>query len=133
MKTIREYLDNGKEQGRISSDADAAKKCGVKPATISRWRSGERVPNDDEAVNLAAVLQIDECELLARCGALRAKSQPTQLAWEKLTARIAGATLGLCLLIGSTGDVQAENPFNFKHLLFSELKNYVDTPPRHAP
>lgn len=99
MKTIREYIDEGIRNGYAKNPAEVSKAVGVAEATVSRWRSGERTPTDEEAVRLASLLRKDAGEILAECGAARAKSPETRRAWEKVAARIASYGITACLLI----------------------------------
>lgn len=133
MRTIRDYMDDGIKRGFVKNDALIAVKCGVTQATVSRWRSGDRIPEDEEVMELAETLGEDPYEMLAVARYHKAKTEETKQAWEGIIKKISGATVILCLLVSHPGDVQAENSIYFKQLLFSELNSYVDTPPRHAP
>lgn len=99
VKTIREYIDEGIRNGYAKNPAEMSKAVGVAEATVSRWRSGERTPTDEEAVRLASLLRKDAGEILAECGAARAKSPETRRAWEKVAARIASYGITARLLI----------------------------------
>lgn len=125
MKPMNLYLDEAIDKGIAKNDSDIARKIGATRSAVSSWRTGRRAPDDDEAVQLAILLGKEPGELLAECGAARAKSQTTRAAWEKVAARMAGATLGLCLLFSHPGDANAEIPNYFKDLLFSELALFI--------
>lgn len=98
MKSIREYIDEGIRNGYVKNPAEVSKAVGVAEATVSRWRSGERTPTDDEAIKLASLLRKEPGELLAECGAARAKSPETRRAWEIVAARMAGYGITVCAL-----------------------------------
>lgn len=97
MKPIHLYLDEALVKGVAENDSDIGRKIGATRSTVSSWRSGRRAPDDDQAVKLAELLGKDPGELLAECGAARAKSPATRRAWERIAARMAGATMA-CLL-----------------------------------
>lgn len=123
MRTIREYMDEGIKRGYVKNDALIAVKCGVTQATVSRWRSGDRIPEDEEVMELAETLGEDPYEMLAVARYHKAKNEETKTAWEGIVRKIGGLTVILCLLLSHPGDVQAENTLYFNHLLFSEVKS----------
>lgn len=99
MKPMHRYLDELIDHGMVKNDSETARKLNVSRATVSDWRTGRTTPNDEQAVNLASLLRKDPGELLAECGAARAKSPETRRAWEKVAARIASYGITACLLI----------------------------------
>lgn len=99
MKKVSMYLDEAQEIGAVKNDADLSKKLGISRASVSEWRSGKSTPNDDQAVKLAELLGKDPGELLAECGAARAKTPETRRAWERIAARMAGATMAGLLAV----------------------------------
>lgn len=119
MKPIAQYIEEAIQSGRAKNDADIARQCGVSRPTVSRWRSGERTPDDDEAVMLALLLGRDPGELLAECGAARARTPETRRAWERIAARMAGAAA--MVIVGTTGlapDAQAQGYDNQRVTVF---------------
>lgn len=103
MKTIRNYLDEAIRSGRVKNAVELARELDVSEATVSRWKSGDRVPTDDEAIELAKVLGKDPGELLAECGAARAKTPATRQAWERIAARMASYGITACAMIITLG------------------------------
>lgn len=87
MKTIREFMDEAIAKGYVRNDAEIATKVGVAQATVSRWRDGSRVPEDDEAFYLAEALMADTDELMPTCRALKTKSPFARAVWERLATR----------------------------------------------
>lgn len=98
MKKISMYLDELIEAGTVKNDSETARRIGVTRAAVSDWRVGRRAPDDDQAVKLAELLGKDAGELLAECGAARAKSPETRRAWEIVAARMAGYGITVCAL-----------------------------------
>lgn len=62
-KPFREMLESAMKL-RGFDGADLARATNITPATISRYRSGERIPAGPELVAVAKVLRIDAEELL---------------------------------------------------------------------
>lgn len=89
MKQIARYLDQAINEGVAKSSAELARLLGVSRSTLSEWRAERSAPNDDQAVKLAELLGIEAGELLAECGAARAKSPATRAAWERVAAKMA--------------------------------------------
>lgn len=118
MKPIYLYLDEAIDRDLAANDSDIGRKIGATRAAVSSWRTGRRAPDDDQAVRLAELLGKEPGELLAECCAARAKSQVTRAAWEKVAARMAGATLGLLLLTSPFESPRAENPLNTETYCF---------------
>lgn len=111
MKPINLYLDEAIDRGLVKNDSELSSRIGVTRTAVSNWRSGKRTPDDDEAVRLADLLGKDAGELLAECGAARAKTPETRRAWERIAARMAATSITLCALI---------IPIQVNKLLFSE-------------
>lgn len=98
MKTVRDYLDEAIEKKWVSNDAEIARKVGVAPATVSRWRDGTRVPEDEEAVYLAEAIMADADELLPTCRALKTKDPEARAVWLRLAKR-ANITMSLAAMV----------------------------------
>ncbi len=112
MKQISLYLDDLIRNGTVKNDSETARKMGLSRATISKWRSGDRTPDDDEAVKLAELLGREAGELLAECGAARAKTPATRQAWERVAARIASYGITLCALIIPLGHSEKAHAYS---------------------
>lgn len=121
MKAIARYLDELIDQGTVKNDSDTARKLNLSRATVSKWRSGDRAPDDEEAVRLADLLGKEAGELLAECGAARAKTPATRQAWERIAARMA-MSITLCALIIHPSQSQAAEGHKDCNLLFSEQR-----------
>lgn len=89
MKAIGQYLDDAVRRGAAKNDSDVARLLGVTRAAVSDWRNLRRTPDDDQAVNLAKLLGIEPGEVLAECGAARARNAETRAAWERVAAVMA--------------------------------------------
>lgn len=121
MKQISLYLDDLIKKGTVKNDSDTARKMGLSRTTISKWRSGDRTPDDDEAVKLAELLQREPGELLAECGAARAKTPATRQAWERIAARMA-ISITLCACVIHPSQSEAQSVTKARNLLFSEIR-----------
>lgn len=122
MKPISRYLDDAIDTGLCKNDSETARKIGVTRASISDWRNGRTTPNDDQAVKLADLLGKDAGEILAECGAARAKSPETRRAWERIAARMAASSITVFVLIIAMGQSQEAKASSCYNLLFSELR-----------
>lgn len=131
MKPIYLYLDEALTTGVAENDSDIGRKIGATRSTVSSWRSGRRAPDDDQAVRLADLLGKDPGELLAECGAARAKTPETRRAWERIAARMAASGITACVLIMSVGhspDAQAsagEPIDNLSLTVFRSVRRYI--------
>lgn len=92
MKKVADFMDYAIRSKWIENDAMIAVKVGVAAATVSRWRDGSRIPEDDEALVLAEVLMANPDELLPCVRYWKAKLPETKQVWERL-ARIAAAAV----------------------------------------
>lgn len=99
MKKIGMYLDEAISSGVAKNSSELAAKLGVSRSALSEWRAERSHPNDDQAVKLASLLQKDPGELLAECGAARAKTPATRQAWERIAARMAGLSITVLAMI----------------------------------
>lgn len=106
MKKIAAYLDEAIDKGIAKNSADLARELGVSRSALSEWRAERNSPNDEQAVRLAELLGRDPGELLAECGAARAKTPETRRAWERIAARMAASSITLCALIIPFGQGQ---------------------------
>lgn len=131
MKPISRYLDDAIDSGLSKNDSETARKIGVTRAAVSDWRVGRRAPDDDQAVKLAELLGKDPGELLAECGAARAKTPETRRAWERVAARMAASGITACALImsvGQTPDAQAsagQTIDNLSLTVFRSARRYI--------
>ncbi|WP_346284632.1 DUF3693 domain-containing protein [Zoogloea sp.] len=98
MKTIRHYIDESINAGKIKNLAEISRLTGVARSTVTRWYDGDRTPDDDQAIQLAQALGVDPMEMLAECGAARAKTPETRRTWEQMAARMAASAAVIAVL-----------------------------------
>ncbi|MDR3086507.1 MAG: helix-turn-helix domain-containing protein [Azoarcus sp.] len=79
---ISHYMDEAEQRGIIKNDAEIARRLGVADATVSRWRTGQRAPDEDQAAALAELL--NKPQIMAESAASRAKTKEGRAAWERL-------------------------------------------------
>ena len=131
MKPTRLYLDEAIDRGLAKNDSDIAKKIGATRTAVCDWRAGNTAPSDDHAVRLAELLGKDPGELLAECGAARAKTPETRRAWERIAARMAASGITACVLIMAiehSPDAQAsagEPIDNLSLTVFRSVRRYI--------
>jgi len=87
MKTI-EFLDAVKKRHGITSDYALAKLLSVPQSSISSYRSGRRVIDDDMALTIAQELDIMPITVIAAANAERAKTPEQKARWSGLMEKI---------------------------------------------
>jgi|SRR6476469_1000380 len=98
MKTTIEFLDSVKEKLGIDSDYALAKRLGFSLSTVSNYRTGRRVLDDDAALVIAGALDIHPFVVIANANAERAKTPEQRERWsgvmEKFSASFNAILLG---------------------------------------
>lgn len=80
MTTI-EYLDAVKKATGIASDYGIAKRLGFSLSALSSYRTGRRFFDDDAALTVAQVLNINPLLVIASVNAERAKTPELRARW----------------------------------------------------
>ncbi|WP_426078885.1 DUF3693 domain-containing protein [Janthinobacterium sp. PSPC3-1] len=98
MKTTIEFLDAVKEKLGITSDYALAKRLGFSLSTVSNYRTGRRILDDDAALDIAMALEVHPFEVIASVNAERAKTPEQRARWsgvmEKFSASFNSLLLG---------------------------------------
>ena len=81
MKTTIEFLDAVKEKLGITSDYALAKRLGFSLSTVSNYRTGRRILDDDAALDIAMALEVHPFEVIASVNAERAKTPEQRARW----------------------------------------------------
>ena len=81
MKTTIEFLDAVKEKLGIESDYGLAKRLGFPLSTMSNYRTGRRVLDDDAALTVALALDVHPFNVIAAINVERAKTPETRARW----------------------------------------------------
>ena len=81
MKTTIEFLDAVKEKLGITSDYALAKRLGFSLSTVSNYRTGRRILDDDAALDIAMALEVHPFEVIASVNAERAKTPEQRERW----------------------------------------------------
>ena len=98
MRKIQTYLDEAIRAGLVKNDAELAQRLGVARSTVSRWREGDRHPDEDQAAALACLL--GKPDILAESMAARAKKPENRAMWER-----AAHALRMSAALGIVGGV----------------------------
>jgi transcriptional regulator with XRE-family HTH domain len=83
MKTVQ-YLDAVKARFGLVSDYSVAKKLGFTQTAVSQYRHGRRFFDDDAALIVAQVLDLEPIVVIAAANAERAKTPEAKARWESL-------------------------------------------------
>lgn len=86
LMTTLELLDELKSLNNNASDYRAAQIIGVKPQTVSKWRTQGSIPDDDTAVRVADALGVQPEYVLACVHAERCKTPQARSAWLHIAA-----------------------------------------------
>ncbi|ANQ85053.1 hypothetical protein dqs_2015 [Azoarcus olearius] len=121
MIPIRRYLDEAIDKGIVKNDAELAAKLGVARSTVSRWRDGDRAPDEDQAAGLAALL--DKPEILAACMATRAKVPEHRAMWERAAKTLSMAASFTAVIAANL--LLAPSPAKAAPLLETQVQQFV--------
>lgn len=98
MKNTIYFLDAVKEKLGITSDYALAKQLGFSLSTVSNYRTGRRVLDDDAALTIADALKLHPLSVIAAANAERAKTPEQRDRWsgvmEKFSASFNSLLLG---------------------------------------
>lgn len=98
MKTTIEFLDAVKVKLGISSDYALAKRLGFSLSTVSNYRTGRRILDDDAALTVAIALDTHPFNVIAAVNVERAKTPEQRARWsgvmEKFSASFNALLLG---------------------------------------
>lgn len=83
MNTL-DYLAACKARLGIESDYALAKRLGVAQSSVSNYRTGRSRIDDDVALTIAEILQINPLEVIAAANAERAKTPEQKARWTAL-------------------------------------------------
>lgn len=109
MNTTLKLINALKAKTGAVSDYDLAKKMGITRAAISNYQTGKRIFDDETAIKVASMLEIDPSMVLASIHIERAKSDAEKFAWTALFERLGGvaAALTLGIMLNAPNDAQA--------------------------
>jgi hypothetical protein len=137
MKPISRYLDDAIDRGLSKNDSETARKIGVTRAAVSDWRVRKASTRRRSSGQACRALRIEAGEVLAECGAARAKTPETRRAWERIAARMAASSITACAMVIATGQSQEASasqsmpyqqsaPSNFQNIIIH--LNFVPEP-----
>lgn len=89
MKTTLEFLEAVRAKLGGASDYAIAKEIGVTRATVSKWRNGHGGFDDETAVRVARILDIDPAAVATAAHAERTKNPEVRKMWATLADRFA--------------------------------------------
>jgi len=89
MKTTLEFLDAVSKKLGGASDYAIAKELGVTRAAVSRYRNGQSAFDDETAIRVARILDIDPAAVVTAAHAERTKNPEVRRLWTSLADRFA--------------------------------------------
>jgi transcriptional regulator with XRE-family HTH domain len=87
MKTTLDFLDDCKTALGIESDYALAKALGVAQSSVSNYRIGRSRIDDEVALTIANILQIEPIVVIAHANAERAKTEDQKARWLTLVEK----------------------------------------------
>lgn len=84
MSYIAGLLDRYKLKNRLRNDSELAEALGVTKASVSRWRSGQGLPEPWIAFDIADNIGVEPLGLLIRLEADRARNKDNRAVWNKI-------------------------------------------------
>ncbi|MES2027373.1 MAG: helix-turn-helix domain-containing protein [Pseudomonadota bacterium] len=90
MKTLA-YLDAAKQRLKIDSDYALSKILGVTTSAISNYRAERSRIDDDVALKLAEILEINPLEVIASANAERARTPEMRARWTGLMQKVSAS------------------------------------------
>ncbi len=110
-----DYLDAIKQRFLLTSDYQIAKKIGISPQRVSKYRNGHDYFGEEVAVTAAELLEIDPGQILADIAAERTKCPAAKAAWQRAARMLSGVAASIfigVLTILTTPPAMAETALN---------------------
>ena len=110
MNTL-ELLTQLKATNGAASDYRVAQLLGVKPQTISNWKSGRSTMGDEVGVKAAEMLGLDPAKVLIDLHIERVKGDATSHVWKDIGRRLEMAAMPVVVgLLGYAGGMTFLSP-----------------------
>lgn len=93
MQTCRDYLRAAKVRLGVTSDYALAKALELTRSGVSRLQSGSTTFDDDTAMRVAAILEVNPAQVIAAAHAERARDPKLKTVWEGIAAKVAAGVL----------------------------------------
>ncbi len=98
LQGVCDYMDAARQRQELRSDRALARKMNKAQNTLTRWRTGKSIPNDDEMRVLAQLAGADEEQALLLVNIWCAPNEPTREIYRRLLRRLAGSA-GLAIAV----------------------------------
>lgn len=108
MKTTADFLDDLKAKHGITSDYALAKLLGMRRQQVSRYRTGTSTFDDETAIKIAELLEVNQGYVMASMRAQLAKEAHVRNAWEKAAKALGGIAAGVIILTNPVLGIDAE-------------------------
>jgi len=102
MSIVGTLIDKARARSGITSDNQLAAHFGVNRQAVSKWRTGDAYPDEENIVHMAQMAGDDPVEWLVAIKAIRSEGSAGK-AWASLAKRIGAVTALVLCAIGFSG------------------------------
>lgn len=104
-KNVLNALDRAKTA--LGTDAKIAQRLGVAASAVSKWRNGEKVPSDRQAIGLAHIINEQPEKIMLLFQAARQEDKTERRYWERIAQQYIAA---LPCLLATIAVIATEYP-----------------------
>ncbi len=108
MSTTIELFEKFKERLQVRSDHAAGQVLGVKPQTISNWRTRGSQAEPKLIETMCRKLDQDPTPWLLRAQAEQAHDPDNVMVWKRMASRLGVSLSAIALFVGSGGEAMAQ-------------------------
>ena len=122
MTQTIQLLNSLKAKTGAASDYALAKKLDMTRSAISNYQNGRRILDDETAVKVASMLEIDPSIVLASIHIERAKTEAEKRTWIDIFERLGGvaATVLFGIMLNAPTDAKANESLSARNKLHNE-------------
>lgn len=102
MSIVGTLIDKARARSGIASDNQLAAHFGVNRQAVSKWRTGDAYPDEENIVHMAQMAGDDPAEWLVAIKAIRSEGSAGKV-WASLAKRIGAVTALVLCAIGLSG------------------------------
>lgn len=112
MSIVATLIDKARARSGITSDNALAARFDLHRQSISKWRTGDAYPDEENIVELATMAGDDPAEWLVAIKAVRTEGAAGKV-WSQLAKKLAASAIAILLVAGfSIGSPGKASTFN---------------------